>query len=202
MSVLLSEPRAGVFSGVRSWLDGELLPRTVLAITTSLATTTIILSAFVRRIKIRQLDDTARILIVALTVFVANALISFPYTKDEIQLPAGAFYALAAYAGIKALISHLPSTRTLTAVTLTVVLTVLTAGWTVRAAGLPYYLRSQEFKQRNDWAYLPRTWGDSGLWPSEPAALELTQRLRDEAVAHSAPHRLQAPWWAHLIWEN
>ncbi|MGH9204224.1 MAG: hypothetical protein ACRD2A_23600, partial [Vicinamibacterales bacterium] len=100
MSVVSSEPRSGSFVAVRSWLEGALLPRTLLAIVTSLATTIVIVTAAVVRARShRQLDDTARFLILFLAVLAGNAALSFAYSKDEILIPAGAFYALAVYAG-------------------------------------------------------------------------------------------------------
>ena len=134
---------------------------------TSLVTTLVIGVAALGAWRRRALDDDARFIAIFAAVLVANAAISFPYTKDETMIPAGIFYALAAYAGVRTLLAADYSPRGLAAAVLTTVLVVTSVGWTVRAAGLPYFLRAQAFKQRGDWAELPGQWRRAGRWPED-----------------------------------
>ena len=201
--MLFSEPRAGRFVAVDAWLHDALVPRLVLNVATSLATTGAIAFASVRAWKRRPLDDDGRLIVVFLAVLVANAAISYPYTKDEIMIPAGAFYALAAYAAIRSLLpSWSPSPHAMRAAAMACVLFAASVGWTVRAAGVPYHLRAQAFKQRGDWAELPGDWRRTGQWPSSPAEQAIVERLRAEALTASVPNPRFEPRWLKFLLEE
>jgi hypothetical protein len=204
LSVLFSEPRAGRFVALDAWRQDALLPRMVIALVTSLITTCVIGYAALRCWKAPRLDDNGRYLAVCAAVLAGNAALSFAYTKDEIMLPAGIFYALAAYAGARVILDSMAAPRLRVAsVAVAIVLAVASMGWTVRAAGLPYYQRSQAFKHRGDWGQLA-----GELRRSEPEDLrssderQLIDRLRDDALATAAPNPRFEPRWAKLVWED
>ncbi len=203
LSVLLSEPRAGRFVAVDAWRNDALLPRMVIALFTSFVTTCVIAYAARRCWKAPRLDDNGRYLAVFAAVLAANAALSFAYTKDEIMLPAGIFYALAAYAGARLILESMavPRLRPASAA-VAIVLTITSMGWTVRAAGVPYFQRAQAFKHRGDWGQLAgelRRGGPDDL-PSDER--ELIDRLRDDALATAAPNPRFEPRWARLVWEE
>jgi hypothetical protein len=202
LSVLLSEPRAGRFVALAAWLKGEMLPRMVLALVTSWVATLAIVVTAVRRLRSRALDDDARCIVLAAVVLAGNAALSFAYTKDEILVPAGVFYALAAYAGWREMLAIAARARPVAAVALTVLLMIVTAGWTVRAAGLHFVMRSQAFKHRNDWAELPGDLRRRGAWPTDPEASALVLRLRDDALATPVPNPRFEPSWINRMWEE
>jgi hypothetical protein len=204
MSVLFSEPQAGVFEAVRAWLDDRILPRVVVPVVTSAATTTLIVWATARRAMNRHaLDDTARFIIVGVAVIGANAVLSFSYTKNDILSIAGAFYALAAYGAIRDGLLTAPSMQRAARIAFAVLLCLLSVGWTIRSAGGHYLLRSQAFRHQADWTALPGLWQRSGRWPSDPAEQRLIHQLRGDAVELVLPNtRVGDPQWPTRIWTN
>ena len=203
MSVLFSEPQAGVFEGVRAWLDGRLLPHVVIPITTSVFATGLIVWAAARRVQRRELDDTARFILIGVTVLGANAVLSFAYTKNEIMSIAGAFYGLAAYGAMRDGLIAVPSMPRSTGVVFAVLLCFLSVGWTIRSAGVHYVLRSQAFRHQADWVALPGLWQRSERWPSDRAEQQLIRRLREDAVNLELPNtRIGRPEWPNSIWTD
>ena len=197
MSVLFSEPQAGVFAAVRAWLEGRVMPRVIIPLATSLATTGLIAWAATDALRRRAWTDGLRLIALGAAVIVANAVLSFAYTKDEVMSTAGVFYALAAYAGMRAALAS-PQ-----AVVVPVLLCLIACGWAVRAAGLHYVLRSQAIKHQVDWAELPGRWQRSGQWPHEPAQRELVLRLHHEAVHLAVPNtRIDQPEWPARLWSE
>lgn len=203
LSVLLSEPRGGVFVATQTWLEDELTPRVVVPVVTSLATTALLAWAAVRSVRRRTLDDTARFLVVFAAVLAANAALSYAYTKDDIVSVAGAFYALATFAAMRAALGLVERLPKMVGVGLTLAAAVLATGWSVRAAGVHHVLRTQAFTHQNDWVQLPGEWRREGRWPADPAAEQLIRRLRDEAVSFELPNtRVGVPRWTDRVWEE
>ena len=202
LSVLLSEPRAGRFVAIDAWLNDALQPRMILAVATSLATTVAIGWTALRAYRVRALDDNARYIAVFAAVVASNAAISFAYTKDEIMLPAGVFYALAAYGAWRALADSTVVRQRARAAALAVVLVAVSLGWSVRAAGLPYHQRSQMFKQRGDWAELAGDMRRAGHPVTSSNADHLIERLYGDALSRPAPNPRFEPRWLQSIWEE
>jgi hypothetical protein len=203
LSVLFSEPRAGRFVAVHAWLQDALMPRTLIALASSVATTSVIAYAALHRWRTRTLDDNARYIVIFAAVLAANAAISFPYTKDEIMLPAGIFYALAAYAAARVALESSPAPRSaMVAGALAAVLVLTSLGWTVRAAGVPYFQRSQAFKQRGEWGELAGERHRAGHTGPLSEADLLINQLRDDALARAVPNPRFEPLWWRLVWED
>jgi hypothetical protein len=149
------------------------------------------------------LDDTARFIIVGLTVLGANATLSFSYTKNDILSIAGAFYALAAYGAIRDGLLAAPDMQRAARVAVAVMLCLLSIGWTIRSAGAHYLLRAQAFRHQADWAALPGIWQRNGRWPSTLAEQRLIHQLRMDAVGLVLPNtRGGDPQWPARIWPN
>ena len=202
MSVLFSEPQAGVFAAVRAWLDDRVMPRVVIPLATSLATTALIVWAAAGPVRRREWSDGQRLIALGAAVIAANAVLSFAYTKDEVMSTAGVFYALAAYAGMRTALTS-PQTGRTRAFLVPILLCVLACGWAVRAAGLHYVLRSQAIKHQVDWVELPGRWQRSGQWPHDPRQRELVLRLRQEAVHLAIPNtRIDRPEWPARLWSE
>lgn len=204
VSVLFSEPQAGVFETVRAWLDDRLLPRVVLPVATSVVTTGLIIWTAMRRAaRWRPFDDTARFILVCLAVLGANAALSFAYTKNEIMSPAGAFYALAAFGAMRDGLLTAATMRRAARGAFALLLCVLAVGWTIRSAGVHYLLRSQAIKHQADWVALPGDRQRNGEWPSDPAERRLILQLRADAVRFALPNtRVDHPEWPARIWTD
>jgi hypothetical protein len=201
MSVLFSEPRAGVFELVRSWLAGDVPPHLYVAVVSSTLTTLLIIWVVARRLRglISDSNDD-RLIVIFGAVLVANAALSFAYTKDEIVSVAGVFYACAAFAAARYLLNHHPFPGRVAPVLLTVMLCAVASLWAVRSAGLHHVLQVQAFKHRNDWAMM-----DEGryLEPGTPytdAGAALIRQLRRDAFDMRVPNPALLPSWGDRWW--
>ncbi len=209
LSVLFAEPQAGVFVGVRAWLDDRMLPRVTIPLATSLVTTVLIAWAAWRQIRGRRIDanrafgDNGRMMVIFGAVLAGNAVLSFAYTKDEIMSIAGAFYALAAYGAMRELLQAMTHQALIRVAAATVVIGALAVGWSVRSLGVHYLLRAQAVRHQADWAELPGRWKRQGEWPGDPAEQRLILRLRADAIGVAYPNmRLGGPDWAGRLWSD
>jgi hypothetical protein len=197
VGVLLSEPRDGVFSAVRSWLDGDVLPRTWIAVLSSALTSALIAWAVWRRL--RQggpLEMADRLTIVAAAVIPANAVLAFAYTKDEIMAFAGVFYALAAYAAARAAIARVSTLRRPgTAVVASAVLLAMASLWAVRSVAVHHVMSRQAFRVRNDWVGAPAFLRSEKRWPSTAAGVALVESLRAQALETPVRNPPLVPEW-------
>lgn len=201
MSVLFSEPRAGVFELVRAWSEGDVPPRLYVAVISSVLTTLLIAGVVAARLlgrgpRTRTADDQLFVLFAA--VLLANGVVSYAYTKDEIVSIAGAFYALVAFAAVRAVLDSSPTPlRGAVHVSLCLVLCAVATLWAFRSAGVHHALRVQAFKHRNDWARLAET-TPAAATPDPGAAL--AEQLRREAIDMRGPTpdllgRWPDRWW-------
>jgi hypothetical protein len=189
LTVLFAEPKSGVWVFTRELTTGELMPREIIALASSTGATILIAWYAVSRVtdwRRRTFTTTDRWLFVSLAMLVANAVISYPYTKNVIVSPAGVFHALAATLAFGSLLERMGRAQTirLGAVATSLALALLSAAWAVRLVGIHYSLREKAFIARNDWTEVV-----IGQPPADvdieryPAAGKLIEQLRDEAVA-------------------
>jgi hypothetical protein len=200
-SVLFAEPRSGVFETVSAWLNDRPLRRELLLVATSIVTTGLIAwTAVLHIVRRRPMGDTARFIVVFVVVLAANAMLSFAYTKDEIMSVAGVFYALAAFGAIRELATS-AGLRVATVVASALLVGALATGWSVRAAGVHYVLRSQAIKHQIDWVQLLGQWHRQDRWPTDPAEEQLLLRLHADAVHIKLPNtRIGRPDWPDRLW--
>jgi hypothetical protein len=199
VSVFFSEPREGVFELVRGWREGEVHPRLYLWVITSVATTALMTGAALawgRRPS--EWTHAGRLAFVAMAVIAANAVLSFAYTKDDIITVAGVFYAFAAYATVRALLTHAETWQPKRAAALAALLLALGAGWAMRSLGVHHVVVTQAFNTRNDWALAPITRRSS--WPDDRARIEVVEHLRREALRADVPNTQTMGAWQDLWW--
>ena len=197
LGLLLSEPRDGVFAALRSWFQGDVLPRTWIALASSVLTGALMGWAFWRRL--RQggpLDATDRLVIVAATVIPANAVLAFAYTKDEIMAFAGVFYACAAYAAARVVLARVATMRHSGAAwTMSLVLVTMASCWAIRSVSVHYVMTRQAFRVRNDWVQAPRFLQAEKRWPSAPEGVALVESLRQQAFDAPVRNPNVLPEW-------
>ena len=197
VTVLLSEPRHGVWSLTAGIMAGSPDPALVVNVVSSvLATAVICRFAWIRRGAWREAGSTTTTgssLLFAL-VLVANAVISYPYTKDAIMSPAGVLYAAAVFVAARDLVISLPARTRLSAATASLVLLLLSSTWAVRWVGMHAALDRTAMDYRTQWArvdeimpsmranYDPGREGASGppCWTTRFAASRARTGLRDE----------------------
>jgi hypothetical protein len=215
-TVLFSEPRAGVWTTGAELARGRIAGGTIINIVSSTVTTGVIgwfvatrgagpagetmasdggpagtrgrRGAWLRR----AFDRDDQIVFVSLAVIVANAVISYGYTKDEIMGPGGVFYALAACVAVAALLSPAGVGRVppiavaprggpvVTALAL--VFAVTASGWVVRTAGLHYQMNLMTFYDRNEWVYVDDWLAGQKSTPTTTEGKALVERLRTDAI--------------------
>jgi hypothetical protein len=191
-TVLLSEPRGGVFVLLRGWSMGDVPPRMWINVISSAITTLLIFGALVR--------GRRRELFVFLAVLLASAVASFAYAKDEIMSVAGVFYAIAAFWAVQSLLTR--PLRAPAALLLTVLLLVASTGWSIRTIGVNHVLRAQAFAVHNDWAVIPEAMQQRGTWPADSATRDLVLGLRDQSLAKSIVNPWFVPRWADRVFDG
>jgi hypothetical protein len=205
LSVLLSEPTGGVFRAVDAMSRGALTPGTAMILLSSLGATALIVSfIWTRRDRwiARRLERDDQIVLMFVAVLGANAVISYPYTRDMIMSPAGAFFAAATFVAARAALARLPERLPIGAAALMVTgCLVVSTGWAIRALGIHLTLRAAAHVERNDWAYAESTFREEGVTLTARDRV-LFDALRDDAlVVHRAPPGLTIPFWPVLGFE-
>jgi hypothetical protein len=199
LSVLFSEPRAGVWTATRNFLYGDELSMALVAnlLASTLGTLVLIWYAWGRRRDwiARRFTRDDQLVAIFVAVTLANAVISYAYTKDVILSPAGIFYAAAFTVAVKALIETAQiSASRLRVAALTMLLLVLSGAWAFRAVGIHLALRSTATSVRNEWVYIDEWIRDQGLTP-DAAGLALKERLQTDAIlTHPARPEVTGDW--------
>ena len=184
-SVLFSEPRGGVFEFMSRFERGGLRPWMWISVMSSAATTAAI-GWFLARSRWRggvaAMPRAQALAIVAGLVIVANAVISYPYSRDVTMSPAGLGYALAAGVAVSALVERAALMRAPARAGLVALLVVVSSAWAVRTVGLTYSLRTTAFVLRNDWAGVDAWLRVVGRPQTDPRARALVRVLRQQAL--------------------
>jgi len=205
LTVLLSEPRAGVWHTTRSLVGGQVSPWQVVHLTSSLATAAILVLHIRTRWpewRRRQWDRCDRLFLLFPIVLAANAAISYPYLKDGTMSPAGVFYALATLVAVRAVLYRAVS-LSWTGVrhaAVTAALVLASIMWTVREGGTCFVLRRTAWITRGEWAYVTSAWLEKReLLPRDRAGRELLLRLQYEALRHPVAIPFFAQRWAVVL---
>jgi hypothetical protein len=177
--------------------DGRLDPATWLNTMSSIVISVCVIWAVARRVPAwlsGRFDDAGRLLFVATGVMLANAVISYGYTKDEIMSPGGLFYALAAFVGMRDVVAA--NLRAGLRPLVTVCLVVAALGWTARAVGTHYRVHRMAFVDREQWLDV-----DAWLTAQQAGAKNDEQRrivevLRQDALRRTGVQPSLLPLWA------
>jgi len=203
MTVLFAEPRSGVFVLIREILASKLTAGTVINVTTSIATTGVLAWFAVRRWPAwRTLTFTHedRLFLIAMSVLVANAAISFPYTKDVTMSTAAAFYPLAMFAALHALAGGL-SGRAMPAwrgVAVCVLLATVSLGWAVRGSAFYLDMRREAQVVRQDWGTVYEFLDSQGMGGLGPRERAFVDGFRGQMFALPAPRPATDHRWLQL----
>jgi hypothetical protein len=196
-SVLLSQPTIGQWTIVRAWQRGAMPPVFLIEVGSSLLTTMLIAWYIFGRTDTGQRRWREPAALVFLVVLVANAALSYAYSKNEIVSVAGVFYAVIAYVALRELLQRAPSSWR--AIPIAALVLVLSSAWAVRAAGLHLSLRHGAFEARTGWAYVLNP-ADRDHWPAEPHARRVVARMREESILQPTITPALLPRWTELWW--
>jgi hypothetical protein len=187
LSVLFSEPRAGVWGSTYNLLyrDELSIPPVVNVIASVSGTLVLLWYAWRRRADwlARRFTRDDQLVAIFVAVTLANAAISYTYTKDVILSPAGIFYAAALTVAVKALIETGSVTASgLRLAALTVFLVVLSGAWASRAIGIHIALRATGAVVRTEWVYVDDWIERQGIAP-DAAGIALKRQLQADAIS-------------------
>lgn len=192
MSVLFGEPRAGVFRFTLGLTLGSPYPALAMAVVAS-TSATFLLGVFIWRRRgawrRREFTHDDRLALLFLMLLGANAVISYPYTKDVIMSPAGAFFALAVFVSARAVVPFAGSTGPLRAGLLLSFCALLSISWSVRLLSVPVELWVAARNVRNQWAYADDWIELQRLDGNDPKLRALLETLRTDALRKRPPER-------------
>jgi hypothetical protein len=197
LSVLMSEPTAGVFRVTSAVLEGDIDASMILNLVAT-ASVTVVIGVFAWRRRgawiSRRFDRDDRLVALFVMVLIANAVISYPYTKDVIMSPAGAFFAVAGFVALRNLLPALPDRLAPGMAAIAVAAALIVSGaWAVRVIGTHLNLRTGAFVERNEWVYAESSLADEGVVLTE-SDRQLMRQLRDDAIfVHPPPPPLDPP---------
>jgi hypothetical protein len=142
----------------------------------------------------RRFERDDQLIAIFLMVLAANAIISYPYVKDVVMSPAGAFFAVAVFLAARDVLASLPAAASPRVAALAIAgFAVLGATWAVRMVGMHVSLRAAAYVERNEWAYAEISLEDDGVAVSDGDAV-LLRRLREDAIfVHPPPPPLAPP---------
>lgn len=195
MTVLVGEPRDGVFGMVEGMFrTGIEAPYVVGIVASGLGTSVIGHFTWTRRAAWSRgrLDRDVQIVAVFWMVFAANAAMGYAYTKDVILAPAGVFFAAALFVAVRSLVEG-GSQGHVRASSL-VVLLALTTTWAIRTVGVHASLVATAHDVREQWAYMD-DWIDRVHYEMSPHAVALREQLEADAfVRHPPTPPLRERW--------
>jgi hypothetical protein len=189
-AVLFAEPKSGVWVLTRDVLDGTVLPYELIAVFASSGATVLIAwYAYVRAREWRtsEVVHGDRVVFLFVAVLGANAALSYPYTKDVIMSPAGAFHAVAAAVAFAALLERVcDRPRPFVGPAVSLLMCALSVTWAIRLVAIDYALREHAWIVRNDWA---EVFGVRAPieFDKDPDAAALTRALQHEAIVRRVP---------------
>jgi hypothetical protein len=217
LTVVLSEPRDGVYSFVESllahdmeswrWFHVGLSTITSAVIVTGLALRSSSLSGAVRR----QAEDALRssrsfrlqaeggrdrlLIVVGLTLMLFGSGLGFLYTRDRIALSVGVGYALLLYVALAGLMDRIPAAgwRRRFAAT---GLVVLAAAWVIRSGETLLQLRDTAWDYHLEWT----TRLDEKSGATERT--DLFNTLHEDAIRSTPPNPQRDPAWTYTLFER
>ena len=129
-----------------------------------------------------------RAVVVFWALAVANAVMSYGYSKDQILSAAGCFFAVAAYVTFRwLLVREVSWPAPLRPLVLTLLLLV-SAGWTLRAFSIAYQLTNSAYRQRDDWAEIDAWMAQQEIDAGRAGDADFVRRIANEALATPVPH--------------
>ena len=200
LTVLFSEPRAGVFAFTRDVTMSKVQSGAAVAVVTSLVSTALMIWFAARRWRHwvrRELRYEDRIFLLAGAVIAANAVISFPYVKDAIMNIASVFYCLALCMTLRELMAAIDGRRMALERTALVcaLLMLISIGWTIRAASFYADMRLRAYKAQVDWVFVDQWLRDQHVDLNTPGRRALVEQLSPQMIAMRVPRVYLEPRW-------
>lgn len=194
LTVLASEPRAGVFQFIASLLRGNVPFWQWLHVVSSVITTSVVVAVLVRQ---RQLSERDRLLCAAgLLLIVFGSGLGFLYTRDRIGLSAGVGYGIVVYVALAAMLERMPASG-FRRVTTIAVASALAIVWTTRTAESYVQLRDTAWDYHGEWTDRYEDVGGA----AQPQT-ELLTSLRRAAISKTPDDPRRDPAWTFVVFER
>ena len=197
VSVLLSEPQSGVFWVTQQTLRGDVDLATWISPIACVCATALV-SVFVwrrrRAFAAWRLDRDDQLVALFVMVLLANAVISYPYQKDVVMSPAGAFLAVAVFVAARNILAWLPAVASPRMAMLALAGFALTGTtWAIRVTDAHLGLRAGAHVERNEWAYVEISLAEDGVVLTESDRALFRTLHEDALFRHPAPPPLSLP---------
>lgn len=203
-TLFLGDPRSGTLLLARAIVNDSLRPWMVVSVVSNVAITVLVAWyawTCTWRQAVSQWTYGQRMLFVAAGVIAANAVISFPYVKDQVMTVAGIYMAAAAAVAVGGLV-HSPPRPPFARVAALLLIALAATTWCWRVVGVQHSLTHAAVAHRNDWASVdPAAVAEREHGGPELAALIAS--LRDAAITRTPayPHVWSPPfmeeWFEH-----
>jgi len=194
LTLIASEPRAGVYRFVDALLRGQAAPWQWVHVASSLLTTAVIALALAAR---RPYSARDRQLIASgLVLFVCGVGLGVLYTRDRIGLFAGVGYGILLYVACAAWLERPPAIRWWRPIAAGAIALVALA-WTVRCTEAYFQLRYMAWDHYVEWTERYEDLGGSAQ-PLTPLLKTLRSAAMD--VAPADPRR--GPAWSYALFER
>jgi hypothetical protein len=194
LTVVASEPRAGVYGFVASLLNGNTQTWQWLHVGSSVLTTLLIATTLIvwrpSSARDRQLLVTGAVLVIF------GSGLGILYTRDRIALSAGVGYGLLLYVALAALLERLPSRGWRYSVAMCAV-AALAALWVIRSAETYVALRDTAWDFHLDWT---ERFDDRG-GSAQPQTTVLTT-MRSIALSYTPDDPRLDPKWTYALFER
>jgi hypothetical protein len=198
LSVFVSEPRGGLWVATRTVMAGTWSsPATLNVVASLLASGFILRFVWARRREwwARHTDRADQIVLVFLAVTLANAVISYAYTKDVILSPAGVFFALALTVALAHALEAARGAGIARVSVVAALLLALSTAWAGRVAGSYLGLRHAAAVMRQEWAYVDQMLAREPHADTSAVAIRLKRQLQEDAVRrHPVRPALRGDW--------
>jgi len=196
LTVVLSEPRDGVYSFVESLLAHDMESWRWFHVGLSTLTSAVIVAGLFRGFRLQAEGGRDRLLVVVgLTLMLFGSGLGFLYTRDRIALSVGVGYALLLYVALAGLMERMPAAgwrRRLAAGGLV----VLAAAWVVRSGETLLQLRDTAWDYHLEWT----TRLDEKSGSTERT--DLFKTLHEDALRTTPADPRLDPAWTYTLFER
>jgi hypothetical protein len=188
LTVLLSEPRDGVYSFVESLLAHDMGPWQWFQVGSSALTTLVIAAGLVRGWPWKERDR--QLVVAGASLLLFGSALSFVYTRDRLGLAGGVGYALLLYVACSAFLEKLPQRLAVS------VVTIVAGLWLIRSAETWFQLRDTAWDYHVEWTDRFVELGGA------KNSTELMNELRTTALARTPVDVRHDPAWTYFLFER
>ena len=205
LTVLLSEPREGVYYALDAMVNGTQLKAWQLIHWTTSLLSTILIAAWIRKWSLKNKEDR-RVLVLGAVVILTNSLFGYLYTRDRVPTLSGTYYALLLGLAATALWRRRSQLSAGSGrMTLTVVLVTIAAGWGFRAANTIVLARDAAWAMKDEWTDRYERLRPSrvpGTPPDDWQTDALREELRRRAISRTLRDPREDPTWMREFFER